>query len=53
MATVNLTSPMNPKRVNDTVRGIAVLRTNTESGTASEDELLEGLASFRSARPGP
>ncbi|MCP3105508.1 hypothetical protein LZ198_42320 [Myxococcus sp. K15C18031901] len=50
--TANLTSPMNPKHVNDTVRGIDALRANPESGTASEDELLEGISSFRSARPG-
>lgn len=49
---VNPMSPMNLKRKNDTVRGIAVLFANTEQDTVSEDELLEGIASFRSAPPG-
>ncbi|WP_408888359.1 hypothetical protein VZQ01_17365 [Myxococcus faecalis] len=49
---VNPMSPMNLKRKNDTVRGIAVLFANTEQDTVSEDELWEGIASFRSAPPG-
>ncbi|MFY2556247.1 hypothetical protein ACN469_01250 [Corallococcus terminator] len=53
MPTVNPMSPMNLKRKNDTVRGIAVLFANTEQDTASEeDEFLEGIASFRGAPPG-
>ncbi|NTX05462.1 hypothetical protein [Myxococcus sp. CA040A] len=52
MPTVNPMSPMNLKRKNDTVRGIAVLFANTEQDTASEeDEFLEGIASFRGAPP--
>lgn len=49
---VNPMSPMNLKRKNDTVRGIAVLFANTEQDTVSEDELWEGIASFRSVPPG-
>ncbi|AGC41769.1 hypothetical protein MYSTI_00417 [Myxococcus stipitatus DSM 14675] len=46
-------SPMNPKHMYDTVRGIDVLFANTERDTASEDdELLEGIASFRGAPSG-